>query len=190
MSYNLYTAAQEAKEDALKHYGVVGMRWGIRRYQNPDGTLTELGKKHQAEAEKAIAKWEKKKERAIAKGDRKFAEKHLDVLTNQDIQRFTERIRSRNSISNLRKEAESIKAEKFKNWLNTASNVVQNVSNMSQNGVNLYNTVAKINNSFSKSKMTLIGEKADDPNKWTSKTVSYTDDKGRKVTETYGKKGN
>lgn len=190
MSYNLYTAAQEAKEDALKHYGVIGMRWGIRRYQNPDGTLTELGKKHQAEAEKAIAKWEKKKERAIAKGDRKFAEKHLDVLTNQDIQRFTERIRSRNSISNLRKEAESIKAEKFKNWLNTASNVVQNVSNMSQNGVNLYNTVAKINNSFSKNKMTLIGEKADDPNKWTSKTVSYTDDKGRKVTETYGKKGN
>lgn len=30
----------------LYHYGVKGMHWGIRRYQNPDGTLTELGKKH------------------------------------------------------------------------------------------------------------------------------------------------
>lgn len=186
MSYNLYKAAQEAREDVLKHYGVMGMRWGIRRYQNPDGTLTELGKKHQAEAEKAIAKWERKKERAIAKGDQKFVKKHLDTLTNQDIQRFTERIRARNSISNLKKEAGSIKAERFKNWLNTASSVVQNVSNMSANGVNLYNTVAKINNSFSDKKMDLIGDK--DMNKPTTKVIKYKDEKGRDITETYGRK--
>lgn len=29
----------------LYHYGKKGMKWGIRRYQNKDGTLTELGKK-------------------------------------------------------------------------------------------------------------------------------------------------
>ena len=29
----------------LKHYGILGQKWGIRRYQNPDGTLTEAGKK-------------------------------------------------------------------------------------------------------------------------------------------------
>lgn len=29
----------------LKHYGVLGMKWGIRRYQNKDGELTEAGKK-------------------------------------------------------------------------------------------------------------------------------------------------
>ena len=28
----------------LKHYGVKGMKWGVRRYQNEDGTLTALGK--------------------------------------------------------------------------------------------------------------------------------------------------
>ena len=30
----------------LAHYGVKGMRWGIRRYQNEDGSLTSAGKKH------------------------------------------------------------------------------------------------------------------------------------------------
>jgi len=31
--------------DELYHYGTKGQKWGIRRYQNPDGTLTEEGKK-------------------------------------------------------------------------------------------------------------------------------------------------
>lgn len=31
--------------DELYHYGVEGMHWGVRRYQNPDGSLTAAGKK-------------------------------------------------------------------------------------------------------------------------------------------------
>lgn len=46
-------------ENELMHWGIKGMKWGVRRYQNKDGSLTTAGKKRY-EQEMAKLKEEEK----------------------------------------------------------------------------------------------------------------------------------
>lgn len=42
----VYDAQEHDENESLSHHGVNGMHWGIRRYQNKDGSLTPEGRRH------------------------------------------------------------------------------------------------------------------------------------------------
>lgn len=76
--------------DYLKHHGIKGQKWGIRRYQNPDGSLTEEGRRRydvkeakiKAKAEKAVARAQVKSAKLAAKTE-KLAAKNLKRATKE-----------------------------------------------------------------------------------------------------------
>ena len=46
--YYLTSSASFISDDELYHYGIKGQKWGVRRYQNKDGSLTAAGKKRRS----------------------------------------------------------------------------------------------------------------------------------------------
>ena len=57
--------------DELAHHGIKGQKWGVRRFQNSDGSLTDAGKKHQA---KVYARQLNKKDKSTIRIKRKVKE--------------------------------------------------------------------------------------------------------------------
>lgn len=127
-------------EDELYHHGILGMRWGIRRYQNADGSLTAAGRKRRAQLEGELSKLpsEKKSEdsNGHATSSAKPKPKTVNDMTDDELANATRRLQAEKNYLDLQRQVSSFtpqqksKGREFaENFGNTIlDNLRQNVS--------------------------------------------------------------
>lgn len=101
----------------LYHHGIMGQKWGVRRFQNPDGTLTDAGKRRASKLESKSDKYASKASKinekaagkryklskAYSKNDREFDKAYnLEAKYDKASQDYLKRFEARD----LRKQAD------------------------------------------------------------------------------------
>ena len=160
----------------LYHSGKKGQKWGVRLYQNPDGSLTPLGRiryakqqktrrknlekariakaakaKAEADAKAAKEKFEADKKRAIESGSATDVLKFRGKLTTQELQAAKNRIDLERTLAEI--SAKEVKSATKK--LSEIMNKVDSVRVSAIKGINAYNLIASVYNSTNKSGSTL-----------------------------------
>lgn len=105
--------------DYISHFGTKGMKWGIRRYQNRDGSLTPEGRKRYGRSE------DSEKVRELRK-------KPVSAMSNQELETVIRRM-------NLERQYRDLKSSEINSGKKKAKEVLDYANTASQ-FYNLYNS--------------------------------------------------
>lgn len=117
----------------LYHWGIKGMKWGIRRYQNKDGSLTSAGRKRQKQQMSQDAK------EAYALKKKKVSE-----LSNAELRKLNDR-------QNLEKNYKSLNPSKVTKGIaivGSTAAVLGSINGIRKNGKELLKVGSKVVNSM------------------------------------------
>lgn len=155
----------------LAHHGIKGQKWGVRRYQNSDGTLTDEGRRRLGYGEPKKSLRQKLAERKQAKEktpEEKRAElkeylrdhpkklpKYRKELTQEEANEIINNINFDKRLQDIRKQEFDRGLDKIR----TITNTMQTVANAMNTGKNVYNAYVDVHNSLSSGKkLPKIGE--------------------------------
>lgn len=93
----------------LYHHGIKGMHWGVRRYQNEDGTLTAAGKRRNRAEDRAARK--------SAKEQRMWNAKNASQLSDEELVNQIVRLQREKQLKDLTDQAVAPGRKRAKDFL-------------------------------------------------------------------------
>lgn len=111
----------------IYHFGIKGMKWGIRRFQNKDGSRTLLGKRRRASQEK-VESSEEKRARLLKSTNAEELYKNRKLLSTNELNERINRIQTEQRLSELsakHKQTGMDKVNDLLKWGNKVNEIYQ-----------------------------------------------------------------
>ncbi len=128
-------------DNSLTHYGILGMRWGIRRSK---AQLRRARGPTASPRRVTREQYEAEKQRAIRSGDRATVERWRSRLDNTEYRAAVDRLKLDYDLQNAGKEKMQSGWDKLADVVSKANTTISLV----QTGLNAYDIVRKVNNTF------------------------------------------